>query len=48
MKTINLKMDFALSYCPKCRKVYYNLNDCDCDANITLPSGRQLIENEKL
>lgn len=32
MKTILLSgIGFALCYCPKCRKVYYNLSECKCD-----------------
>jgi hypothetical protein len=34
MKTIALNDKWALTYCPKCRKVYYNLEYCDCDEEI--------------
>jgi len=34
MKTISLlytPAGIALTYCPKCKVVYYNLDECQCD-----------------
>ena len=37
---------FALCYCPKCKIVYFNKNECDCDNKYTAKQLSKDIKND--
>ncbi len=53
--TAFIGMKFGLTYCPKCKVVYYNKPECDCDLlpeekdflNKNFPEENKGVKDEK-